>query len=308
MLADTFPGVPSLGCTTAGELVTGKMLDGSLVVAAFEADEVSKACAVPIETSDVKSALDQLTGQFDDINLDTHVGLILMDGMSGQEEMLMEKLGDSTDLTFVGGSAGDDMAFAKTSVSANGIVTSGPGVLALLQVPAGFDLIKTQSFTKTDQTLTPTRVDRENRAVLEFNGQPAAQAYAKAVGASSSEEAGNSFMNAPLGLMAGDEPYVRSPQRFDGDKLHFYCSVMENVELSLLKGTDIVTDTAKALEGSSHRALVVFNCILRTLDIKNNGQQNDFGSLFTRPTIGFATYGEAYIGHINQTATILALR
>jgi hypothetical protein len=83
---------------------------------------------------------------------------------------------------------------------------------------------------------------------------------------------------------------------------------MENIELSLLKGTDIVTDTAKALEGSSHRALVVFNCILRTLDIKNNGQQNDFGSLFTRPTIGFATYGEAYIGHINQTATILALR
>ena len=143
---------------------------------------------------------------------------------------------------------------------------------------------------------------------MEFNGKPAAQAYADAVGAASVSDASNAFMTNPLGLMAGDEPFVRSPQRIDGDKVHFYCSVHEGVELTLLKGQDIVADTEKALSGSQYRSLVVFNCILRTLDLKNQGKTEAFGKLFTKPTIGFSTYGEAFIGHINQTATILALR
>jgi len=115
-------------------------------------------------------------------------------------------------------------------------------------------------------------------------------------------------MNSPLGLMAGDEPFVRSPQRFDGEKLHFYCGVREGVELSVLKGTDIVADTGAELAKHTFRSLVVFNCILRTLDLKAQGKTEVYGKLFTGPTIGFSTYGEAYIGHINQTATILALR
>jgi hypothetical protein len=306
-LAAAYPGVPSLGCSTAGEIATGKMLDGGLVVAGFEADEIPRAEVVEIVGDDVKAPLAALTGAYGDVDFSTHVGLILMDGLSGKEEALMESLGDSTDLIFVGGSAGDDLKFVKTSVAVNGHVTTGAGAMALLYVPAGFDLIKTQSFCTTGKTLTPTRVDREERAVLEFNGKPAAQAYAEAVGAASIDAASNAFMTYPLGLMAGDEPFVRSPQRIDGDKVHFYCSVHEDVELALLKGQDILADTEQALKETQSRSLIVFNCILRTLDLKNQGKTNAFGKLFSKPAIGFSTYGEAYLGHINQTATILAL-
>lgn len=307
-LAGIYPGVPSIGCSTAGEIATGRMLDGSLVVAAFTADVVPKAEVVGIVGNDVKSALATLASRFDNVDHRTHVGIILMDGLSGKEEQIMESLGDCTDLTFVGGSAGDDLKFAKTFVAANGNLLAGAGALALLHVPAGFDLIKTQSFCTTGKTLTPTRVDRAARAVLEFDGKPAAQAYAEAVGADSAAAAAHAFMDAPLGLMAGDEPFVRSPQRIENDKLHFYCGVMEGVELAVLKGTDIVADTGRALAGSNRRALVVFNCILRTLELKDQGKTEAFGKLFTGPSIGFSTYGEAYIGHINQTATMLALR
>ena len=307
-LAKTYPGIPSIGCSTAGEIVTGHMLDGSLVVAAFTSELVPKVEVVGIVGNDVKAALATLTAKFDKVDLATHVGIILMDGLSGKEEQIMESLGDCTDLTFVGGSAGDDLKFAKTFVAANGKIVSGSGALALLEVPAGFDLIKTQSFCATGKTLTPTRVDQATRAVLEFNGKPAAQAYAEAVGAKSAEDAAHAFMDAPLGLMAGSEPYVRSPQRIDKDKLYFYCGVKEGVELAVLKGTDIVADTKKALTGSKHRGLVVFNCILRTLELKDQGKTEAFGKLFTQPVVGFSTYGEAYIGHMNQTATILALR
>lgn len=307
LFTEYFPGVAALGCSTAGEIATDRMLDGGLVVAAFAADEVARAEVVAIAGDDVKSALATLTGRFDAVDYSTQVGLILMDGLSGKEESVMESLGDCTDLTFVGGSAGDDLKFAKTDVFANGERVAGVGALALLHVPAGFDLIKTQSFSTTGRTLTPTRVDSANRAVLEFDGQPAAQAYAAAVGVTEREAAG-AFMSSPLGLMAGDEPFVRSPQRIDGDKLHFYCSVPEGLELAVLKGTDIVADTGAALAESKHRSLIVFNCILRTLDLKAQGKTAAFGQLFTQPTVGFSTYGEAYIGHINQTATILALR
>jgi hypothetical protein len=307
LLTKTYPGVPALGCSTAGEIATGKMLDNGLVVAGFDVDEIRQAEVVEIVGDNVKGALTTLTGRFDNIDLTTHVGLILMDGLSGKEEAMMESLGDSSDLTFVGGSAGDDLKFVKTSVAVNGKLTTGAGAMALLHVPAGFDLIKTQSFCTTKTLLTPTIVDRKTRAVLEFNGKPAAQAYAEAVGAASVTDAPNAFMTNPLGLMAGDEPFVRSPQRIDGNKVHFYCSVHEGVELTLLKGMDIVADTGKALSESQYRSLVVFNCILRTLDLKKQGKTDAFGKLFTKPTIGFSTYGEAYIGHINQTATILAL-
>lgn len=308
LLSRTFRGVPLLGCSTAGEIATGAMLDGGLVVAAFETDEIPKAEVVAIADVNVKEALAKLTGAFETTDFSTHVGLILMDGMSGKEEGVLESLGDCTDLTFVGGSAGDDLKFAKTDVYANGQKATGAGAIALLHVPAGFDLIKTQSFCTTGKTLTPTRVDSATRAVLEFDGQPAAQAYAAAVGATSADAATGAFMTSPLGLMAGDEPFVRSPQRFDGEKLHFYCGVREGVELAVLKGTDIVADTRAELAKYNFRSLVVFNCILRTLDLKAQAKTEAYGKLFTRPTIGFSTYGEAYIGHINQTATILALR
>lgn len=307
-LAETFPGVPSMGCSTAGELMTGKMLDGSLVVSAFDRALVPDVKIEPIVGDNVKSAYEKLVANAGNTDLSTHVGIILMDGLSGKEEALMDSLGNCTDLTFVGGSAGDDLKFTKTNVTANGTPVTGCGVLALLHVPAGFDMIKTQSFCATGKTLTPTKVDRETRSVLEFNGKPAAQAYAEVVNAATVADASNAFMTFPLGLMSGDEPFVRSPQRFDNDKLHFYCAVHEGVELSVLKGTDIVADTGKALAGSKHRALIAFNCILRTLDLKNQGKTEAFGALFKQPTVGFSTYGEAYIGHINQTATILALR
>ena len=307
LLAKIYPGVPTLGCSTAGEIATGKVLDGGMVIAGFDADEMPQAEIVEIIGDDIKGALSTLLGRYGQVDLKTHVGLILMDGLSGKEELLMESLGDITDLAFVGGSAGDDLKFVKTNVAVNGQLTKGPGAIALLHVPAGFELIKTQSFCATEKLLTPTKVDRESRAVLEFDGKPAAQAYADAVGVASVSDAASVFMSNPLGLMSGDEPFVRSPQRIDGDKVHFYCSVHEGVELTLLKGQDIIADTAKVLSETPYRSLVVFNCILRTLDLKSQGKTAAFGELFTKPTIGFSTYGEAFIGHINQTATILAL-
>jgi hypothetical protein len=55
--------------------------------------------------------------------------------------------------------------------------------------------------------------------------------------------------------------------------------------------------------------LINFNCILRTLELKAKNEEDSYGKIFSDiPTIGFRTYGEEYIGHINQTSVMLVLK
>ena len=61
----------------------------------------------------------------------------------------MDKIGNLTNILFVGGSAGDDLKFEATYVFANGTVYTDAAVLALLKPRVGFEVIKTQSSGKS---------------------------------------------------------------------------------------------------------------------------------------------------------------
>ncbi len=151
-----------------------------------------------------------------DLDFRKYVGIILVDGLSGAEERLMDRIGDLTNVSFVGGSAGDDLKFQKTFVFAGNTSYTDAAVLALVKPKNGFDFIKTQSFRTTDKKLVATKVNAAAREVIEFDDKPASVAYAEAVG-TSVENAPNCFMSNPVGLMVEGEPYVRSPQRMDGE-------------------------------------------------------------------------------------------
>jgi hypothetical protein len=241
--------------------------------------------------------------------------LILVDGLSGAEEKLMDTIGNLTDMTFIGGSAGDDLKFKQTWVHADGEVYSDAAILAVMQPTQGFDILKTQSFKVLDKTLTATKVDEAARTVVEFdNGMSAAEAYANALNVPV-DKAAEHFMDHPLGLMVGDEPYVRSPQQIVDQKMVFYCGIKSGMELKVLETLDIVADTRQALAdkvaelGSAPAGIINFHCILRTLELINKQQEAAYGALFADiPTVGFSTYGEEYIGHINQTSTMLLIK
>ncbi len=320
-LKSAFPRAAIIGCSTAGEIVTGRMLTDSVVAMFLGPDVIEDvACAVVRNVKQgvgIEDAFHQLEAHFgaplSAMDIDRHVGLVLFDGMSGAEERLMEQIGDRTDVFFVGGSAGDDLKFRATHVMANGQAYGNAAVLALLKVRNRFDIIKTQSFVGSEKTLVATQVDAPNRKVIRFNGKPAATAYAQELGVPV-ERLADEFMRHPLGLMVDGQPYVRSPQRIDGDAIIFYCSIAEGTELHILDGTDIVADTRAALAGKlaelgSIAGVVDFDCILRTLELRAERRTDEYGALFSGiPTVGFSTYGEAYLGHINQTSTMLVLR
>ena len=104
------------------------MMSGSVVAMFLDEDIVEDAaCAVvgnlsaEISMADAFATLGRhFQAPLASLDHEKYVGLVLVDGLSGAEERLMEKLGDATDIFFVGGSAGDDLKFQSTPVSENG--------------------------------------------------------------------------------------------------------------------------------------------------------------------------------------------
>lgn len=318
---DGFNQAQTFGCTTAGEITSGKMLKNSLVAMAFNAAAIADMKIEMVENvqanCDITGAFASFEQHFQtpmaDLDFSQYVGIILVDGLSGCEERLMDRIGDKTNIIFIGGSAGDDLKFTQTHVFANGKAYTDAAILAVIKPAAGYDIIKTQSFIALDKQLVPTKVNVEAREIIEFNNLPAVQAYSEALGISV-DEAENYFMSNPVGLLAGDEIYVRSPQRIDGTNMIFYCNILEGMDVSILESTDIVSDTKQALadkvkELGKISGLIDFHCILRTLELEQKGQTADYGMIFKDiPAIGFSTYGEEFVGHINQTSTILVFK
>lgn len=309
------------GGTTAGEIVSGKMFKGGVVAMALEEDVVERCASVVIE--DLGPAMDldaafaslerHLGEPLDEADPDTTVGIVVIDGMSGAEEKLIEAIGKRTDIPFIGGSAGDDRKFQKTKVFLGKNVHEGAALLLLLKVPRGYEIVKTQSFENTGIVLEATEVDEPSRKIISLNRRPAVYAYAEAVGAIPDAIA-DSFTTNPLARLVGGEPFIRSPQRIEGTAIKFYCGVKKGEKLAVMRATDIVTDTKAAVarglaDAGGARGIVDFHCILRALELESKGLAQDYGAIFKDvPTVGFCTYGEAWTTHINQTSTMLLFK
>ena len=96
----------------------------------------------------------------------------------------------------------------------------------------------------------------------------------------------------------------------DGRGVKFYCQILPGMEVDLMRGTDLIGETRAALHravtelGGAASGAVIFNCILRRLEIDANNNHDEFvAALDGIPAAGFHTYGESWLGHINQTLT-----
>jgi hypothetical protein len=322
-MADAFAGIHTVGCTTAGEMGPSKMGQDSIVAmawskAALKDVKIEVLENIQTDTEAVAKAFksfEKLLGKpMKHLDPSQYAGMVMIDGLSGCEENLNDQLGNLTNVPFVGGSAGDNCMFRRTCLFVDGRAYTNAAVLLLMEPTKGYAILKTQSFITTDQKLTPTKVDEKRRMVIEFNGKPATEAYANVLGISVEDLAKN-LGEYPLGLVFDEHNFfVRSPMKIEGTSVAFYCSVKDGQELTVLCPGDIVTDTRADLaeieqQCGGVQAIVDFNCCLRVLELNRKNRLKAYSEIFGHvPAIGFATYGESYIGHINQTSTMLLLK
>lgn len=320
---ERFPEAAIAGCTTAGELLNGAHFNDSLVALGMSSDKL-RFCTESISLDDLSDqSLDDLVvaafrsvGAERDEAIPSHVfALVFVDGLRMKEERLAAMLANSlVGVPVVGGSAGDDLKFNETLVYCGAEAKTNHATLVLCRSDLKYQVFKHQHFVNTDTAVVITKADPEQRLVLEIDGYPAAEAYARALGVEVEELEGDVTFLHPVTFSSHGQIYVRSIQSVNQDgSLAFYCAVETGMVLQIGGHHEMDTSLNEDLEAKLGKAEVLFasNCILRSLEAKSQQKFDALGAVLqkhSRHSIGFDTYGEQVDGlHVNQTLVGLAL-
>jgi len=319
-----FPGVEVLGCTTAGEIGPAGYRDFSLSGASFPAGSFTAVAGLfeHLQQFDIargqaftNTLLQQLEANAPDSCAKDSFAFLLIDGLSVREEPVVRTFQNVLGrIPLVGGSAGDDLKFVRTWVFHKGAFHTDSAVLILLTTPLPFKIFKTQHFVSNTERLVVTEADPALRVVKEINGLPAAEEYARVIGAHVDDLGSLRFATSPVVVVIDGTDYVRAIQKANADgSLTFFCAIEEGLVLRVAHGNDLIENLKQTFETlrteiGAPQAVLACDCILRNLEITHDQQKEMVGEIFRRNnTVGFSTYGEQYGGvHVNQTLTGIA--
>ncbi|SIO47389.1 Uncharacterized conserved protein, contains FIST_N domain [Rhodovulum sp. ES.010] len=311
----TFAGIPVFGCTTAGQITPAGYEDDALMLLAFP--RVHFRCATllieplnPLSIARVTAEAQRLTAKFSHTAQWNRLALIFADGLSKQEDNLVAALAAGLgDLPVFGGSAGDGLNFRRTAVFHEGRFHSDAALLVLIETACDFAGLGFDHFLPTDRLMVVTQAVPEERLVIELNGAPAAQEYARLVGCQVEQLSPQVFAENPVLVRNKSMYHVRAIQKvIDDGALAFLSAIDDGLLLTLGRGREILRTLEEGLDvtdeaGRAPDFILGFDCVLRKLEI----EQKQLGAavsgrLCDRRVLGFNTYGEQHCGvHVNQT-------
>lgn len=244
-------------------------------------------------------------------------GLLLVDGLSLWEDYVAAALYESLgNVPVVGGSAAPAPLQPEPAVYHAGRFVKGAAVLALCETDSlAFECFSAQHFVPSQTKLVITLADPERRLVYEINGEPAAQAYAAALGLEPQQLGFEQFACHPLLLDLGEARLPRAIRAsHDDGSLTMACAIDEGLVVSLADSGDplgvlehALNDVQRAVPDPA--AMLVFDCALRRLELQLRGLEQQAGKLLAnRHAVGMCGLGEQ-LGplHANHTLTGIAL-
>lgn len=317
-IAELF-AAPVAACTTAGQIGPNGFERGGITGVSFLSDDLSMRPLLlsPLslcQSQAVSLAREQAERAAKRPGLKSF-GVLLVDGLSLWEEYvaaaLYEALGD---VAVVGGSAAGDERQGGPAVYHAGQFRRGAAVLALFETCSlNFATFAAQHFVPSSKKLVITLADPDRRVVYEINGEPAARAYAKALGVSEAELSSRHFACHPLMLDLGEQllPRAVRARKPDGS-LQLACAIEEGLVVSIAESRDPLGTLQQALSQVAQRvpepeALLVFDCVLRRVELEQSGLVGEVGELLARHrAVGFSGYGEQF-GPLHNNHTLAGI-
>lgn len=308
-------GVPVFGCSTAGQItMAGYESDALLLLgfprAHFRCASILFEPLAPLSTTAIAAEVQRQARKFPHTPGWNRLGLILSDGLSKQEDLLISTLETVLDdLPIFGGSAGDSLQFKETYVLHRGRRLTNAAVLLLVETNLPFRGVGFDHFLPSETQIIITDADPEERKVFEINGSPAAQEYARLVGCSVKDLSPQIFAENPLLIQYREKHYVRAISDAGATgSLSFLAAIDDGLVMSLGQGQEIVEtlQSGLAIRDSAGHApdfILGFDCILRKLEIEQKQLGQTVSEILRNARVfGFNTYGEQHCGlHMNQT-------
>ncbi|MDY7578949.1 FIST N-terminal domain-containing protein [Herbaspirillum sp. RTI4] len=320
-----FVGVQVVGCTAAGEIGPSGYLKHSLSGASFPTAICKVVSGRLDELQDfdfykghefTQALMQKLRGKVADAGLKNSFALMLIDGLSIREELVVHAFQHALDnIPLVGGSAADNQEFLCAQVYADGNFHSASAALILINTCLPFRVFQSQDFISDQEQMVVTQADTARRIVREINGRPAAQEYARLAGVSVADLHSYHFASLPVVVMVDGVEYVRGIQKTESDgSLTFLCAIEGGLVLRIAHRVDLVSNleqTFSAIKAAIGKPQLVlgFDCFQRRMEIEQMGIKDTVGKIFQdNNTIGFNSYGEQIHGmHVNQSLTGIAI-
>lgn len=296
-------------CSTSGEYTEKGFRTNIITGFTYELEEGE---VVEIQYPPIRS-FEKLKAAYKKVeNNENAFALLLCDGLSGMEESIVTNFFFAKKtFKIIGGSAGDYTKFKETLIYKG--IKKVHSLAIFFNINKKTELVKENIYEPTGVRLLVTESDPINRVVKSFNNKPAATEYARALKIEE-KDLPNYFMNNPLGKMMKNNIYISSPMKVNEDKsITFYCQIIPNTFLDILKPVDVVETVKKTVNSLSFSPsfILSIHCILRSLKFQQEDLWHSFDNELLKlceNTTGFISYGEQfYQNHFNQTMVMLAI-
>jgi hypothetical protein len=328
------PGVPLIGCSTAGEIATAGPGDAGVVVSALGGDFSVATTAATGASGRLRDAGAEAAGCLAQVSHKEHrVLMMLTDGLAGDQQQIVRGAYSvvGAGVGLVGGCAGDDLKMKATFQLHGDEVLSDAVVAAALASDAPIGIGFRHGWRRVGEPMLITK--SANNRVYTIENEPALDVYLARLDAPedarSDASAFTQFAQThPLGLSTRTgEERVRFIGEADFADRSLGCIAevpqgalawfMEGDEQSVLEATDAACgDALASLDGRSALGVVAFDCIARRGILGDDGIQNEIGRIAEKvggaPVSGFYTYGEiarthGVSGFHNQTLVVMAV-
>lgn len=317
-----------VGGTTAGEITTSGFATGGITGISLHGEDIRAAVEVVPQLQHLSliplvhlphQLARRIDRRLDELDPERHLWISLIDGLSNKEDLIVPFFVQSARRApLVGASLSDGHQYRNVRLVHHGRVYRDAAALILLEYPHGFVPLYHSHLEFSDQWLTVTRTGAGGRLIETLDGEPARDAYARALGLAPDEVTAEVAARHPLGYRFRGRPFACSIHhpRPDGSLVMGH-SVQNDERLNILVPGGLVERSQEAISQAisqlraqqggdcTPQGLLLFNCYCRYLEARQDDALDElFEALNQAPVCGFNSYGEQYASmHLNHSLT-----